>query len=111
MVRPGQLDQRIAIQDFTLAADGGGGLTKAWADLATDPDVWASVKAGGGGESTTEDRTNATAMTTFVIRNRSDIDERMRIVWEGLDYNIRHVMREGSRAMYLTILAERGVSN
>ena len=75
------------------------------------PTVWAHVKAGGGSESFDSDRTNATSMTTFVIRNRSDIDERMRVLWDGAYYNVRQVQREGSRALYLTLIAERGVSN
>lgn len=111
MARPGKLDQRVTFQAYTITSDGGGGQTKTWADIASAPTVWAHVRSGSGKEQFEEDRTNATGMTVFVIRNRSDIDERMRIVWGGDNHNIRHIARAGSREMYLTITAERGVSN
>ena len=106
----GKLDQRITLQAFAEVSDGGGGVTKTWADLATTPTVWANVTAGSGREAFLEDRTTATAMVMFTIRNRSDLDERGRIVWGGENFNIREIKREGTRAMYLRIMAERGVA-
>ena len=107
----GQLDQRVTFQSETKTDDGGGGETSVWANISTDPTVWASVTTTGGGEGFSEERTNATSMAEFVIRNRGDLSEAMRILWDGEAYNIRHIDRMGSREMYLTINAERGVSN
>ena len=105
----GKLSERITFQSYTLASDGAGGQVKTWANLATTPTVWAHVKSRAGQERFDEDRDTASAITEFTIRNRSDVDETMRIVWGGENYNIRHVMREGTRAMYLYIKSERGV--
>lgn len=110
MMRPGKLDQRITFQAYTLSPDGAGGQTKTWANLTTTPTVWAHAKPVRGTESFSEDRTNATSTVMFTIRNRGDLTDAMRIVWGGVNYNIRDIRRAGSREMYLTIIAERGVS-
>lgn len=111
MARAGDLDQRITFQSFTTTPNGMGGEVKAWANIASVPTVWAGVVAGSGGEGFEEGRTNATATTTFTIRNRSDVSEVNRIVWRGENYNVRQVKRMGSRALYAEIVAERGVSD
>ena len=110
MANAGQLDQRITFQASTGVSDGAGGITTGWSDFAATPTVWAAVKAKSGGEAFADDRTNATATYSFTIRNRSDIDERHRIVWGGEAYNIRNVLRIGGRELFLVIEAERGVA-
>lgn len=107
----GKLDQRVTFQSYTETDDGAGGKLKAWANLSSVPTVWAHVKPGGGFERFEEDRQTAMAMTTFTIRNRTDVDERSRIVWNGENYNIRQIKRASGREQYLAIVAERGVSN
>jgi len=92
-----------------MTSDGAGGQTKTYEDLDRFPTVWASVAPVRGNESFTEDRTNATGMYLFTIRNRTDIDERTTIIWRDESYNIRQVKRAGGREMYLKIEAERGV--
>lgn len=107
----GKMDQRITLQSFSSVSDGGGGFTKAWADLPSAPTVWADARPATGREQYTEGRDVATAMTVFLIRNRSDVNEECRVVWGGENYNIRDIKRAGGREMYLEIVAERGVSN
>lgn len=109
MARPGELDQLITLQAEHRTSDGIGGSTVAYADLATDPTVWASVLPVRGRENTEEGRTNAEGLYLFTIRNRADIDETHRIVWESEAYDIRAVKRVSSREMYLKIEAERGI--
>ena len=105
----GKLSERITFQSYSLVSDGAGGNTKTWANLASIPTVWAKVEAKSAGEQFDEQRTTATGMYLFTIRERTDIDERDRIVWRGVNYNIRAVLRDGSRPQYLRIEAERGV--
>lgn len=105
----GDLNERITFQSYTLSDDGIGGKVKTWANLASVPTVWANVIPKSGIEGRTEDRDNATGMYVFVIRERTDIDERTRIVWRGSYYNIRNIMRRGNTPQYLDIEAERGV--
>lgn len=104
----GRLDQQITIQTYTTASDGAGGRIKTWANLSTDPTVWARVQSKGGAERREADRMEATGRYVFTIRNRTDLTEKMRIVWSGENYNIRAIQREGGRMNYLTIIAERG---
>jgi SPP1 family predicted phage head-tail adaptor len=106
----GKLDQRITFQRRTGASDGAGGTVYSWADLTSNPTVWANVLTARLGEATEEGRMNATALVVFTIRNRQDIDERDRISWGGEMHNIRSVRRDGARGLYLKIEAERGVA-
>ena len=106
-----RMDQRVTFQVPTLTSDGGGGNVAAWADVPSTPTVWARVMPKSGREGMTEDRVSASTVYEITIRNRSDIDERMRIVWLGENYNIRSVLREGGRPLYLKIEAERGVAD
>lgn len=108
MAKPGKLDQRIEIQQPSNVSDGGGGFTKTFAKIAS---VWAHVRANSGREIYEDERTNALSLATFTIRNRSDVFENDRIVWNAEKYNVRQVRREGVRAMYLQILAERGANS
>lgn len=103
-------DQQITLQAQTATPDGAGGSVVGWANFATDATVWAAVRALAGNEQFSEDRTTATAKVLFTIRNRDDVTEKDRIVFEGLAYNIRTVMKDGPRKMYLKIEAERGVA-
>ena len=107
----GQLDERITLQSATRTADGAGGFTVSWANLPSVPTVWASIKPVRGSEGNAEDRVNARSTALFTIRNRSDLDESVRIVWRGEVWNIREIRRTGPRPLYLVILAERGVAS
>ncbi|WP_424974262.1 phage head closure protein [Dinoroseobacter sp. S124A] len=104
------MDQRIAFQQKTRTADGMGGFTEAWANISTTPTVWAGVKVETAKEQEQAGRSVGVRGTLFVIRNRSDLDEGMRILWDSGIYNIREIHREGGRAHYLRIVAERGVA-
>lgn len=111
MSNAGNLDQRITFQAQARTPDGAGGSTLAFADVAPDPTVWASVFAIRSNETDTEGRLNAAGLYKFTVRNRSDINETHRIVWNSETYNIRNVKRMGGRELYLEIEAERGVAS
>lgn len=111
MMQPGRMDQRITLQRLTQTADGYGGFTDAWADFPTMPCVWASVRAKAGREAMTDGRMTASFVVLFEIWNRQDINERDRIVWQGVTYNIRGLRQEGGRQARLVIEAERGVAS
>ena len=103
---PGKLDQRVTFQTKTRPPDGMGGATETWVSAAT---VSAHVRPMRGNETTQGERVVAEGQYRFVVRFRSDVTEAMRIVWNGENYNIRNVRREGSRKMYLDIDAGRGI--
>ena len=80
-------------------------------DLSNSATVWANVKAKSGREGMTNDRVTATFVVVFTIRNRADLLPQDRIVWGGVNYNIRAFLSEGARPQYLAIEAERGVAS
>ena len=106
----GKMDQRITFQRFASVSDGGGGVTRVWADLAANAVVWAAVKSRATREATNEGRMNAAYTVEFTIYNRSDISEIDRVKWGGEVYNIRGIRRTGGRDLRLVIEAERGVA-
>ena len=106
-----RMDQRVTFQVPTLSSDGGGGQVAAWGNIPTTPTVAARVQPKSGREGMEEDRMSAQSVFEITIRNRTDINERMRIVWLGENYNIRAVHRQGGRPLYLKIEAERGAAD
>jgi head-tail adaptor len=107
MGKAGAMDQRVTLRRLARTPDGGGGVTEAWADLAT---VWAAVSFKGAREGLDEGRVNASQMTTFEIYAR-DVTELDGLVWNGDFYNIRTVRRYGERNLMMWLDAERGVAN
>ena len=104
----GKMDQQITLQRLTATPDGIGGTVRAWADFDANATVWAKVTPRLGREAMVNGRMTAVLPVTFEIYNRSDVDERDRIIWQGEAYNILSLMREGSRAQHLAIDAQRG---
>lgn len=81
----GRLDRRIVIQESTETKDVYGQPVKTWATLAT---VWAQVDDKSGGETYQAEQLTAYRKTVFVIRFRSGIEERMRILYNNRYYDI-----------------------
>lgn len=106
----GQLDQLVTLQARTETADGGGGVSVTWANFAADATVWADPQPLYGKEGVEDGAFNASGAWLFRIRNRTDVTERDRIIWNGEPYNISRVMRRGGREQYLMIEAVRGVA-
>lgn len=107
--RTGELDQRITFQERQSVPDNMGGSTDTWVDISTLSSVWAHVRPKSGREVTEYDRVNAETGYLFVIRNRSDILEKYRILWGGEPFNIKSILKPKSRSLYLEINGERGV--
>lgn len=107
----GKMDQRVTLQRLARTSDGIGGTTDAWTDYPKNATVWANVIAKAGREGMTDGRMVNSFTVLFTIYNRSDIDPRDRIVWQGVNYNIRGLRLEGERRLRLVIEAERGVAS
>jgi SPP1 family predicted phage head-tail adaptor len=106
-MRPGKLDQRIAIQRETLTDDGYGGQNVSLSTLAT---VWAEIVPLVGREQEYGQQLQASNIVTFNIRYRDDIKLDDRVLWNGEQYNIRALPPPSTRKMYRMIEAERGVA-
>jgi len=106
--RAGELDQRITFQERQSVPDGMGGSTDTWVNIPTLSSVWAHMRPKSGREVTQYDRVNAETSYLCVIRYRSDILEKYRILWDGESFNIRTILKPKSRALYLEMDCERG---
>ena len=105
-VHLGELTEPIELHSLTSTGDGMGGATAAWAKYA---DVWAHIRPLAGGESQGAARTEGTSKYLVVIRNRDDVRDTHKIVWNGRELNIRFPRARGTRDLYLEIEAEVGV--
>ena len=113
MADPGDLDQRVTFQSPSGATDAGGGRATGWTDIAANPTVWANIEALTGREGVEADKLEASARYRVTIRNRSDVDSSMRLVWltnGNLALNIREMPDPGPRALYREFFAEEGVA-
>lgn len=106
--RVGELDQLIRFETETLSPDNQGGQSVAWVPFPKD--TWAKAKPMSGSERDNFDQLENPFSYTFIVRNRFDITEKHRILWEGQYYNIRSIPTTGKRDLYLQIVAERGVT-
>ncbi|MGB1215401.1 MAG: phage head closure protein [Pikeienuella sp.] len=103
------MDERITFQQEVRSDDGVGGRLVDWQTLSNTPTVWAHVAPVTTREGMSNEEIVAVGTYKFSIRNRSDLNETMRLIWDGTVYNIEAVQRMGRRAMYMEIIAKRGV--
>jgi len=85
MIRAGDLNQRLTIQQATVARDTYGAEIQTWATYAT---VWASKKHNVSREFYSAQKINAEVTDLFIIRYRSTITTKMRISYNGRTYGI-----------------------
>lgn len=97
----GQLDRRITIQSFTTTTDDFGEVIQSFTTLA---DVWAKVEEKNGSEGEEGNQLMATKRVEFFIRYRSDINEQMRIVYNGLTYKIETILNADARKAFQKIV-------
>lgn len=106
--QPGDLDQRITIEEYTRTPDGAGGGEYSWSTVG---EVWAKVEPVRGQERVIADQERG--VQTYRITGRNDGDfagivTGNRIIWGSLTLNVRTAPDVG-RALYRLIEAEKGV--
>lgn len=111
MSEPGALDRRISIQQATEVQDSVGQPIKTWADISGQP-TWAEVIPVGGSEIFQARQFGAETVKKFRIRYRTDITRKMRVVYDGDNYDITDAAedRRFERRQYLLITATARVS-
>jgi SPP1 family predicted phage head-tail adaptor len=97
----GQLDRRITIQSFTTSTDDFGEVIKSFTTLAN---TWAKVVEKSGSEGEEGNQIVATQKVEFFIRYRSDINEQMRIVYEGNTYTIEAILNADARKAFQKVI-------
>ena len=96
----GQLDRRITIKTFTTSTDTFGQINKSFSTLAS---VWAKVVERSGSEKEVSDQIVAVKKVDFFIRHRSDVNEQMRIEYDGKTYTIEAIINSDSRDSFQRI--------
>ena len=101
---PGELDQRVTIQEQILADDSSGtGKVVTWTALTSAPTPWARVRPVSGQERTLAGQVDARMRYRLVIRRRSDLTEGMRVVWLTKNMNITAIADPGPREPFMTL--------
>ena len=106
-LRPGDLREKIDIQEVTEARAPGGGTSKSWNTVTT---VWAQVVPLTGGEAFAQGIARSTQFYRIVIRHLAGITPRNRVVWNGQPLNIRTVADPDGNREALELKAESGAA-
>jgi SPP1 family predicted phage head-tail adaptor len=87
-MQPGDLNEQIVIQSYTMTTKTTGERVESWSTFAT---VWANVKERAGREFFNSDTTVADAAAIFTIYYRVDITRKMRISYRGQYWGIESI--------------------
>ena len=108
-VSPGQLTERLAIQQRTITRAANGEEVETWATLVT---VWAEARPLRGREFFAANQTAQAVDVRFFIRHRPGITGDMRLVWNAQHYDIAAVIPgTGPYLGMIEIMAVSGVRN
>lgn len=105
-----QLDTRIAIDRVTIGKGSSGGKTKTW---ALHVEVWAQRTDYSGNErrATSAGGEVAVARVEFLVRQRDDLDETMRVRHKGKIFNIQHVKPLATQRGWMVLTCDTGANN
>lgn len=101
------LNRKVGLYRLEKTPTSTGGFSQSWVKVA---DLWAAIKNMSGTELVRADQLGATAYSDFTIRYRSNINETMKFVYRGTDYQIRHINNIEEADKWLVVKAERGVT-
>ena len=104
--RAGRMDRRIVIESRTIVQSPTGAPTETWATFATR---WAAKRDLSGREYFEGRKDQAEVTTEFTIRWLAGLQREMRVVHDGVTYDIQHLAEIGRREGW-TILAEAKVA-
>jgi SPP1 family predicted phage head-tail adaptor len=104
---PGDLADTIRIEKETRTSDGAGGFTRSWALVAS---VAAAVQPIAATEREDRGAVRAVGQLRFTIYRRADVTETMRLTWNGVTYYIAAIDHDANDALFMVLLAEKGVA-
>ena len=93
-MRAGKLDRRITLQTLTISRDSYGAAIESWSTLDT---VWAGVLPLKGEEYFAAAQIVAEEQLKFRIRHRTDLTEKVRVLYESQAYDVQHIAEIGRR--------------
>ena len=99
------LRHRLVLEERVSIADGGGGASESWTEVAT---LWASMHQKSGREREAADRLGVHATTDITIRYRSGVTTDMRFRLGTQHFNIRAVLDVDGRRRWLRCICAVG---
>ena len=106
-ILPSDLNRKVELQALVKTSTATGGFTQSWVSVAF---IWSKIKNTSGSELLHADQLGATSFSDFTIRYRTNINDIMKIVYRGNDYQIMHVNNLEEADLWLVVKAEKGVS-
>lgn len=104
----GRLDKRITFQQEVIGVNASNEDEESgWENIDTAPIVWASVDERSGSEVYQAEKLTGLTVAVFVIRFRTDITVKNRIIYNGQKWDIQSILL-GARKSFLKITAESG---
>ena len=105
-----KLRHRVTFQSRTPTQDATTGeVTYSWSSTVSDEP--AEVVPLSGRELVASGATQAGVDTRMTVRWRSGIDEKMRVVFDGNNYQITAVLPDPTNRRWLTLMCQRGVNS
>lgn len=99
-----RLDRQVTfIQAVTQTGDSNEDKITEWEEIGDFPTVWAEKVERGGTEHVVADRVTYAQPTTWIIRWRTDLNVRMRLVYETQVYEILAISETEERRRYLKL--------
>lgn len=106
MLRAGDLNHRLTIEQPAFTQDSSGDMVPAWSTLA---EVWGHVAPVSAREFTEANAEQSKVTARIVIRYRADVDASMRVMHRGKAYNIEGVLPDAESGLeYITLACSEG---
>lgn len=102
-----EFTQAFTIEQQTKVSDGQGGFTKTWAEFAS---ITGFVKIITGKEIINNDRIKSKYATKFSFEHVAGIENDMRIIYNGFEYNIDSIMPVMESTVWTDIVAYKAVA-
>lgn len=98
-----KLRHLMLLQEEVRAADGAGGFTRSWKDVA---EIWAEIAPASGKEKIFSMQMHSTLMHRVTMRYREDVRASQRLVFDNRAFYIRYVVSLGYGNELLELFVE-----
>lgn len=106
-VQISELRTRITFQQPTITKDAGGAQSETFANVSTDPTVFARWTNAYGQENTLSDAVKSVQRANVVVRHRSDIQTTWQVLKDGQAWQIISVDEVQDRNRWVELIVER----
>lgn len=107
IVNPGEMRTRITFQQPTVNKDAGGAQSETWANVTTNPTVWARWVNAHGNESVQSEALKAVQRATVTVRHRTDILTTWQVLKDSEAWRIISIDRARGENRWVELVVER----